>query len=138
LGEDGGETGVIFLFLNQPIKNKIPIKKAIPANCMAQDNKYHSNWPLFNNMETIWANPARIKTIPPTISYFQEINRTINKINTGILWINSPNIVCQKLSSEEKTSKDIKARKMRNIIDRILGVQYTNLLIFLGIFWDRG
>lgn len=74
-----------------------------------------------------------MKAIPPTISRFQDINITINRINAGMLCISKAPIVCQKVSSNEKTSKDIKNRKNTNIIDNILGVQYTNLLTFLFI-----
>ena len=121
-----------FLFLNQLIRNIIPIKKAIPEICIAQDSIYHSNGFLINT--TIYTSPARIKAIPPTISYFQDISRTTSKTSAGILCINNAPIVCQKLDSEEKTSNDINAKKDMNIMDRILGVQYTNLLIFFSIF----
>ena len=71
----------------------------------------------------MYNSPARIKAIPPTISYFQDINRTINKTSAGILCINNAPNVCQKLNSEEKTSNDINAKKNMNIIDKTLGVQ---------------
>lgn len=76
-----------------------------------------------------------MKAIPPTISCFQDIKRTTSKINVGILCINSAPIVCQKLSSGEKTSKDIKAKKIIKIIDSILGVQNMKRLIDLGFFF---
>ena len=46
--------------------------------------------------------------------------------------INNVPIVCQKFNTEEKTSNDINAKKDINKIDNILGVQYTNLLIFFS------
>ena len=121
-----------FFFLNQLIRNKIPIKNAIPAICIAQDRMYHSNGFLINTR--IYNSPARIKAIPPTISYFQDISRTTNKTSAGILCINNPTTVSQKLNSEEKMSNDINARKDMNKIANILGVQYTNLLIFFSIY----
>ena len=108
------------------------MRNAIPEICIAHDIIYHSNG--FLNSRIIYNNPARINAIPPTISYFHDINRTINKINTGILCMNNPNTVCQKLNSPEKTSNDINAKNNMNIIDKILGVQYANLLIFFSIF----
>ena len=89
---------------------------------------YHSNGFLINTR--IYNSPARIKAIPPTISYFQDISRTTNNTSVGILCINNAPSVCQKLNSEEKTSNDINAKKNMNIMDIILGAQYTNLLIF--------
>ena len=93
---------------------------------------YHSNGFLINTR--IYNSPARIKAIPPTISYFQDISRTTNKTSAGILCINNPTTVSQKLNSEEKMSNDINARKDMNKIANILGVQYTNLLIFFSIY----
>ena len=78
----------------------------------------------------MYAKPARMKTIPPTISCFQEIIRTINKTKTGILCMNNPRTVPQKSYCASKISKENMARKRRNKIDKILGAQYTNLLIF--------
>jgi hypothetical protein len=78
----------------------------------------------------MYAKPARMKTTPPTISYFQEIIRTINKTKTGILCMNNPRTVPQKSYCASKISSENMARKRRNKIDRILGAQYINLLIF--------
>lgn len=72
-----------FFFLNHPTVNRIPIRNAGPAIMRDQDNIYHSNGFIISKM--IYNNPARIKAIPPTISCFQEINRTANKISDGIL-----------------------------------------------------
>lgn len=88
---------------------------------MAQDNIYHSNDCLISRI--IYSSPARIKVIPPTISYFRDINRTTNKTRAGILCINNAPSVCQRLNSREKTSNDINAKNNMNIIDKILGVQ---------------
>ena len=107
--------------MNQPIRNKTPIRNATPEICRDQNNIYHSNGFLISRI--IYNSPARIKAIPPTISYFQEINRIINKISAGILCMKNPNIVCQKLNPVPKTSSDIKAKKQINIMDKILGVQ---------------
>ena len=101
--------------------NRIPIKKANPEICMAQASIYHSKGFLISKM--IYNIPAKIKEIPPTISYFQDINRTINKTRAGILCINNAPSVCQKLNSPEKTSNDINAKNNMNIIDKTLGVQ---------------
>jgi hypothetical protein len=113
--------------------NKIPTRNAGPAIIRIQDIIYHSNEFLsaFINIITTYNVPAEIKTIPPTISCFQDIIRVINKINTGILCINNPTTICQKFNSGEITSNENKAKKQINIIDRILGVQYTNLLVFI-------
>lgn len=64
-----------------------------------------------------------MKNIPPTISCFQEIKRIINKIKVGMLCINNPRIICQKVNSEEKTSKENKEMNTTKSIERILGVQ---------------
>jgi hypothetical protein len=117
--------------LNQLIINKIPIRNAGPVIVKLQDRaKYHTT---DRDTIIIYNNPANKKAIPPTISYFQDMIRTINKTNVGILCINNPMSICQKLNLEEKTSNDINAKKNINIIDKILGVQYTNLLIFFPI-----
>jgi len=108
------------------------MRNAVPEICIAHNSIYHSNG--FLNSMTIYNNPARINAIPPTISYFHDIIKTTNKIITGILCMNNPINVCQKLNSEEKTSNDINAKNNMNIIDKILGVQYINLLIFFFIF----
>ena len=115
--------------------NKIPIRNAGPAICRDQNNIYHSDGLLniFINKLTIYNIPAKIKTTPPTISYFQDINRAANRINTGILCINNPTTICQKLNSGEITSNENNAKKHIKIIDRILGVQYINLFIFFSI-----
>jgi hypothetical protein len=118
-------------FLNQLIRNKIPIKNAVPEIIAIPNTIDHSNVFLIN--KKIYNNPAKIKAIPPTISYFQEINKTTNNMIVGILCINNPSTVSQKLNSEEKTSNDINAKKNMNIIDKILGVQYINFPIFLTI-----
>lgn len=78
-----------------------------------------------------------MKIIPPTHSYFQEIIRTAIKINTGILCMNSPTNASLRFDAESKTSRDIKAAKQINIIDNILGAQYTNLLTLFFIFGKR-
>jgi len=112
--------------------NKIPMKNAGPAIMRDQDSIYHSNGFISNI--TIYNSPARIKAIPPTISYFQEIIRTTNKISDGILCITNPRIVCQNPRFKSKISNENKAKKRMNSIDKILGVQYMNLLILFSIF----
>ena len=124
-----------FFSLNQHRVNKIPIRNAIPANCIIQDNIYPSKG--FLSTRRIYKIPARIKTIPPTISCFQDIHKTINKINTGTLCINNPMSICQKLNSEEITSRDINAKKRIKSIAKILGVQYRNLLLLFSTFCDN-
>jgi hypothetical protein len=109
--------------LSQLIINKIPIRNAGPAIIRE----------LFINIITTYNVPAKIKVIPPTISRFQDINRTIDKTNTGILCINNPNAVSQKPNFISKTSKENIAKNSIKMIDKILGVQYTNLLIFFSI-----
>ena len=76
------------------------MRNAGPAIGRDQNSIYHSRGfdiiilviliPLYNS-------PAKIKAIPPTISYsyFQDIIRTINKTSAGILCINNPKIVPQ-------------------------------------------
>ncbi len=121
----------IFFFLDQPIRNKIPIMNGGPAICIDQANIYHSNEFLSNT--TIYNSPARIKAIPPTISYFHEINRTANNINAGTLCINNPTTVCQKLKFSAKTSNENSIKNKMNIIAKILGAQYTDILVFFFI-----
>ena len=109
------------------------MRNAGPAIIIDQEIIYHSNLEFINRV-IIYNNPAKIKAIPPTISYFQDIHKIINKINTGILCINNPNNIWEKLNPGSKTSKENIAKNNRNIIDKILGVQYTNLMVFFFIF----
>ena len=101
------------------------MKNAIPEICMTQDSMYHSNWffKAFINIIAMYNSPPRINAIPPTISYFQAISRTINKTSTGMLCINNPNAICQMLNSGEITSSDINVKNSKNINDKILAVQ---------------
>ncbi len=64
-----------------------------------------------------------MKAIPPTISYLQEINKTINRISTGILCMNNPINISLKVDAESKTSNENIAKNSMNKIDKILGVQ---------------
>lgn len=77
--------------------------------------------------------PARIKTIPPTISCFQDIATTAVRMRVGILCINRPIAICWKFESSEKTSNDNIAKNRMNIIDKTLGAQYRYLLMFFFI-----
>jgi hypothetical protein len=126
----------LFLLFSQLIMNKIPIRNAGPAIVRHQDKPYHPRLPLniCVKINATYNAPARIKTIPPTISRFHDINKTISKINTGILCINKPAAICQKLNSGEITSSENNAKKHINAIDKILGVQYINLFIFVSIY----
>jgi len=82
---------------------------------------YNSNG--FLNRNKIYNNPAKIKKIPPTISYFQDITRMINKKREDKLCINNPSIVPQKPRFISKISRENNAKNKINIIDKILGVQ---------------
>lgn len=84
-------------------------------------------------MNAIYNIPANMKKIPPTISYFQDTNRTTNKRNTGMLCMNNPNAQSTKLVQESNTSNENIARNKRNKIDRILGVQNINFLVLFFI-----
>ncbi len=89
--------------------NKIPIRNAGPLICKAQNSIYNSNWGFVNNKK-IYNKPTKIKLIPPTISYFHDINKTTSKISAGILCINNPTAICQKLNPGEKTSNENNAK----------------------------
>ena len=108
-----------------------------PLICKTQNSIYKLEglFSMLINKIKIYNIPAKIKAIPPTISYFQDINRTANRINTGILCIRNPTTICQKLNSGEMTSNENNAKKHINIIDKILGVQYINLFIFFSIYF---
>ena len=124
-----------FFFLNQPIRNKIPIRNAGPSITRDIARAIYQGSRVSLIIEDVrCAIPARIKAIPPTISYFQEIDRTITKINTGILCINNPINMSPKLDADSKTSKENRAKNSINKILNILGIQYTNLLIFFTMF----
>jgi len=112
------------------------MRNAGPAIVKIQETPHHPICPpnICGITVTVYSNPARIKTTPPTISRFQDIIRTANKTNAGILCISKPTTICQKLKPGSKTSKENNAKKHINIIDRILGVQYRYLLIFFPIF----
>ncbi len=118
----------MFYFFFQLIRNRIPIRNAIPEICTAQDSLYHSNGFCINT--AIYNSPARIKAIPPTISYFHEIIRIIVRIIEGILCMNNPRIVPQKDNFMSNMSRLKRLRKSMKIIASIRGAQYTNLLIF--------
>jgi hypothetical protein len=51
-------------------------------------------------------------------------------MKTGMLCMKRPKTVPQKPRPRSKMSNENIARKRRNIIDRILGIQYMYLLIF--------
>ncbi len=74
-----------------------------------------------------------MNVMPPTISYFQDINRMISKISAGILCINSASTVGQNLEVFSKTSKENIAKKRIKIIANIRGVQKINLFVFFCI-----
>lgn len=67
--------------------------------------------------------PAKIKNIAPTISCFQDINKIIDNINTGILCIKRPIIISFAVAVGVITSNENKAKNNMKIIDNILGVQ---------------
>jgi hypothetical protein len=118
--------------LYQFIKNKIPIKNVGPEIVRLQDSLIYQAIPA-RAVNMIYNNPAVIKAIPPTISYFHAIINTAIKINVGTLCNNIPVIICPKLKPGDMTSKENSAIKQIKSIDIILGVQYKNLLIFLAI-----
>ena len=130
-----GASFLSLCLLRQLTMNKIPIRNAGPAIIRIQDIIYHSNefLSIFINIVTIYNIPAKIKATPPTISCFQDIIKTAKRINTGILCMNNPTAICQKLNSGEMTSNENNAKKHIKIIERILGVQYIYLFIFCSI-----
>jgi len=69
-----------------------------------------------------------MKTIPPTISCFQEIIKIINKNKAGILCTNKPTAIWLAVDSGSKISSENNIKKIMNIIDNILGAQYKYLL----------
>lgn len=92
------QSQVLFFLLNQPIKNSIPIKKAGPE--IGRLQKRYSNLKdgslnMFVTSVPMYKSPARMKAIPPTISYFQEIIKIIKRIRLGMLCMNKPKIVPQ-------------------------------------------
>ncbi|MFH0888236.1 MAG: hypothetical protein V1871_03410 [Planctomycetota bacterium] len=82
---------------------------------------------------TVYNNPAKINVIAPTNSYFQDMIKITSKINAGILCINKPSAVSQKLKFPSKTSNENSIKNKMNAIDIILGIQYINLLIFFSL-----
>ena len=81
------------------MRNKIPTRKAGPEIISDQINIYHSKLGFIAN-KTLYNNPAKIKTIPPTISYFHEIIKMSSKNKAGILCINKPTIICQMVNPD--------------------------------------
>ena len=61
------------------------------------------------------------------------MTRIVSKNNAGMLCINKPRIVSQKPNFMSKMSNEKSIKNKMNIIDKILGAQYTNLLIFRSI-----
>ncbi len=93
--------------------------------CRVQNNIYQSDGflSMFITIITTYDIPAKIKTIPPTISRFHEIATTAARIRAGILCINNPTAISQALNPGSKTSNENNIRKRTSTIDRILGVQ---------------
>ena len=110
----------------------MPIKNAGPATITDQDIIYHSNLG-FNASIKIYSNPARIKKIPPIISYFHETPRIIKRNNAGILCIKRPTAICCVVSPGTNTSSENSIRKRTNIIPKILGTHNIYLLTTLTI-----
>lgn len=71
----------------------------------------------------IYTNPAKIKTIPPTISYFHDIINTITNINAGMLCINKPIMMSLAVAPGVNTSSENIAKNIINNIDITLGTQ---------------
>lgn len=94
---------------------------------------YHGIWELTKTI-AIYNSPAPIKAIPPTISYFHDMIKTIISTNTGMLCITSPSKIWLRLKSGEMTSRENSDKNMINIIDTTLGAQYIKLLTFLSIY----
>ena len=82
---------------------------------------YHLNG--FIRTKAMYTRPARMKTIPPNISYLHDIRRTASRKSAGILWISNASAICQNPSSGEKTSKEKSDKNNMKTIDSILGVQ---------------
>lgn len=121
-----------FLFLNQPIRNKVPIINAGKSIINEKaEVMYQGSASTLKIEDTKCTMPAIIKAIPPTISYFHDIHIITANNNAGILCINKAKTVCQKPEFSSKTSQENIVRNRTNIIDNILGVHNTNLLIFV-------
>jgi hypothetical protein len=107
----------------------MPIKNAGPTIIKLQDNIYHETGSdeldiiILVMLKPVYSNPARIKTIPPSHSCFQDIRRTTSKIKTGRLCINNPSAHSRTPLQLSNTSKENIAKKSRNKIERTRGVQ---------------
>lgn len=138
--QEGFDGKIIHFFLNQPIKNNAPIKNAGTSSIR---DIYQGSIVSLIIEDTICATPARMKATPPTISYFQDMNKTSNKTSEGILWRNKSINISLKLDADSKTSRENIPKKAINIIDRIRGVQYMNLegwfiIVCIGLIKVRG
>ena len=100
----------------------MPIKNAGQVISKEDNKRLVPDRPLISII-IVKAIPARINTIPPAISYFQEIIVTINRISAGILCRNNPIAISLALKPGSKTSKEKTIRKRTNNIDNILGSQ---------------
>jgi len=100
----------------------MPIRYAGPAMRNAYENMYPPNGGLMTLIT--YAVPASRNVIPPITSRFQDIQRMIERVSTGMLCINNPVSICQAFNPGSNTSSENKARKHINSMERILGVQY--------------
>lgn len=117
------------------MRNKTPIKNA-GTSIISEPKKdmYQGSTSTLATENIIWIIPAIMKVIPPTISCFHDIHRTIANIKEGKLCIKRPTNICKLVSPGSKTSNENIVKKRIKNIDNILGIQYRVLLIFLLIF----
>ena len=107
--------------------------KAGPEMIADQDNIYHSKRPL-RITNIIYRKPAVINVTAPTPSCFHEIERRMDNIITGMLWIKKPIIISKIVKAGSKTSKEKENRKRMKVMAISLGAQYKYLFTSFVIF----
>lgn len=104
----------------------MPIRNAGPKIIKDQNDINHWWGDVLNMLMSTsvrYSIPASENAIAPTISYFQDMNKIINKINDGMLCSKSMINASPKLDAESKTSKENKDKNSINTMARIRGVQ---------------
>lgn len=121
---------MIFLLFFHPSRNNPPIKRNITLPIINIGLNFASGEIINATIKPIrQAHPSIKNIIAPTLSFFQDKINMTTKINDGILCINNPSNISQKLDAESNTSNENIARNNTNIIIIILGVQKRNLFL---------
>ena len=122
-----------YFFLSRFTRDRIPISSAGIEINRSQERTAHSNEGEMSQ-RAMKGSPARAKAITPAVLFFHEINQMANSTSEGKLIMSKVSRVCQKPPPLKASVENEPSKRMKRI-ERIRGAQYTNLLIFFGIFF---